>query len=203
MEPVLEPITTPALLPETPPVPPVPPAPQPVVPPVTEPVSSERPESVATKPVSQSERSGNKAIIALVAASVVVMGVFAWWLTSRSAAPAGEETVLPEPSAETVIAPVPEATPQSSMPATDAPAPVLTSPMPEPATEEIIESEPVAVTPPPSVDEAAQAQARRLKVEEEARQEQARREAQAQARQREQDKAKLNQANKTLDDLLK
>lgn len=178
MEPVLEPITTPALLPETPPVPPVPTAPQP-------------------------ERSGNKAIIALVAASVVVLGVFAWWVTSRSAAPSGEETVLPEPSAETVIAPVPEATPQSSMPATDAPAPVLTSPMPEPATEEIIASEPVAVTPPPGVDEAAQAQARRLKVEEEARQEQARREAQAQARQREQDKAKLNQANKTLDDLLK
>ncbi len=80
-------------------------------------------------------------------------------------------------------------------------------PVPEPATQEIIERESIVVPPSHSVDEAAQAQARRLKVEEEARQEQARREAQAQAqaqaRQRELDKAKLNQANKTLDDLLK
>ncbi|WP_320364875.1 hypothetical protein [Aquabacterium sp.] len=177
--------------------------PQPAVPPVTEPARSERSESVASKPAPQPGRSGNKAVIALVAASVVVLGVFAWWLTSRSSTPVADEPALPEPSAEASDAAMPEATPQPIAPVTEAPVPVLNAPPPEPAPEEIIESEPVAVPPTPSVDEAAQAQARRLKVEEEARQAQARREAQAQARQREQDKAKLNQANKTLDDLLK
>lgn len=162
---------------------------------------------VSPQPASQPTRSGNKVLVAAAAAAVVVLGAFAWWLTSRSSAPAADGVALPEPSAEASAASMPEVTQPPDSPVAEVPAPVAMPPVPEPATQEIIERESIVVPPSPSVDEAAQAQARRLKVEEEARQERARREAQAQAqaqaRQRELDKAKLNQANKTLDDLLK
>ena len=126
--------------------------------------------------------------------SVVVLGVFAWWLTSRSSAPApaAQEVVLPEPSAEASAASVPSG--------------AVTPAVAHPEPTEIIEHEPVVapVAPPVTrVDEVAQSEARRQKVEEEARQEQVRRDELVKTRQREQDKAKLNQANKTLDDLLK
>lgn len=178
---------------------------EPVIEPVAAPVTPApaAPAPAAVKPPVQPGRPGNKAIIGLVGASVVVLGAFAWWLTSRSSAtPAANEAVLPEPSAEASAVSAPQATPPSA-PVAVVPAPVVAPAASEPAATEIVEREPAVVPPTPRVDEAAQAEARRLKVEEEARQEQARREAKALARQREQDKAKLNQANKTLDDLLK
>lgn len=168
------------------------------------PTPTPTPDVRVTTEAGPSGRPGARAIVALVVASVGALGVFAWWLTSRgpAPAPAAQEVGLPEPSAEASEASVSSGVLTSGAQAPLLPASVATPVVPT----EIIEHEPVVVpVAPPAirVDEAAQAQARRQKVEEEARQEQVRRDEQAKARQREQDKAKLNQANKTLDDLLK
>ena len=198
-------VVSPTAAPATPEpqAPPSSPEPEPTQPPVAAPPKAERPEPLTSKPVPQPGRTGNKALMAGGAAAVLVLGAFAWWLTSRSSASADDKVGLPEPSADVSAASTPDVTSPPSAPVSETPTPAVVLAASEPTPQEIIEHEPPVAPPKPSVDEAAQAEARRLKVEEEARQEQARREAQAQARQREQDKAKLNQANKTLDDLLK
>lgn len=110
----------------------------------------------------------------LLGASALLLIIFAWWLNAHSD---------PAPLASVADAASDVATTKPSAPVPNVAR--RSAPVVAPVDEvEIIETAPVVVPPPVAG-------------------EQARREAQERARQREADRAKLDEANKTLDELLK
>ena len=144
-------------------------------------------------------------LLGAIAVVLVLFGVFSWWLMSRPREPVAP-TDVKLPSATEPVA-VPAAPPQvaSSAPAVlpnEAPsAPPAEPSATEQAPVQIPSSAPAPAPAPARARPAAvtneQAQDRRAAAQREA----TRREAQA--RQREEDRARLNKANQTLDDLLK
>ena len=154
------------------------------------------PSPLPAEPAAKTGSSSSVAILAVLVISVGVLGGFAWWLTSRSSAPADQEISQTEPaSAEAAVDPVLDAAP--ILPEVVKPAPVDVPIVVKPVEAEVIETESDTVTPSyPETPVDVETNSQRLKTEEAARNEQARQ------RERERDKARLNKANKTLDDLL-
>ncbi len=175
-------------------------APQPVPLPTPEPIVAKPaavpPSTLPPEPAAKTGGSSAVAILAVIVISVGVLGGFAWWLTSRSSAPADQEISQTEPvSAE--ASPEPGVEVPAVLPQVMKPAPVDVPVVVKPVEAEVIETESDTVTPSyPETPVDVETNSQRLKTEEAARNEQARQ------RERERDKARLNKANKTLDDLL-
>lgn len=138
--------------------------------------------------------------------AVLLLVVFAWWLNSRTSAPNVNELAVVEPSA--LEASEVETFEVGKTLTRDADAAGGSLGDASPSTAAVEPAEEIVESASPSsiasrraeieAEAAAAVEARRSQAQEAARQEQERREA----RQRALDKAKLNEAHKTLDDLL-
>lgn len=168
-----------------------------VRPPVEDPVSPQTKATPANNHVrSTAKQRADKSKAGLyIAAScgVVALAVGAWWLTSHRSEPVAAPSPAgsaPQASVSTASVPAQPASVPPSVPAVD-PGPPASEPTPVSQEAGQPSSAPVIATPPP-VGNPQPAEVVATK----------RRQAEAQ-RPRDSDRAKLQKANKTLDDLLK